>query len=339
MLPKVTLKEVAAQAGVSYQTVSKVLNHQVKASPETEQRIMQAVQELGYRPNQIARNMRAGRSHMIGFSWVSSSPERPNHIQDQFLTSMVEEAEQVGYHLLPFPFRDGDVQVESYRKLIDTGLVDGFVLASVDFNDPRITFLLERGFPFVAFGRSNPELDFPYVDVDGTDGTRQEVEYLISRGHSAIAVLAWPESSRVGGDRLKGYFKAMQSAGLEINPEWVNRRGDSTFDSGRQITLELLQIPTAYRPTAIVALNDQQATGAIFAAQSAGLQVGRNISIVGFDDAPMAQYLQPPLTTIRQPIKLAGRKCVELLVNLMRGIQPEERQILLKPELILRASA
>ena len=338
MSPQVTLKEVAARAGVSYQTVSKVLNKQVKASPETEQRIMQAVQDLGYRPNQIARNMRVGRSHMIGFSWVSSSPERPNHIQDQFLTSMIEEAEKVGYHLLPFPFRGGD-DIEGYRKLIDTGLVDGFVLASVDFNDPRIMFLLERGFPFVAFGHSNPELDFPYVDVDGTDGTCQEVEHLILRGHRAIAVLAWPESSRVGSDRLKGYYKAMQSAGLEINPEWVNRRGDSTFEAGYPITLELLRLPKAFRPTAIVALNDQQAIGAISAAQSVGLQVGKDISIVGFDDAPMAQYLQPPLTTIRQPIRLAGRKCVELLVNLVRGIQLEERHILLKPELILRASA
>jgi len=339
MAPPVTLKAVAARAGVSYQTVSKVLNKQVKASPETERRIMQAVQELGYRPNQIARNMRAGRSHMIGFSWASSPPDRPNHVQDQFLTSMVEEVEQVGYHLLPFPFRDGAVQIEDYRKLIDTGLVDGFVLTSIDFNDPRINFLLDRNFPFVGFGRSNPELDFPYVDVDGTDGTCQEVEYLISRGHRAIAVLAWQESSRVGGDRLRGYFKAMQLAGLEVDPEWVRRHGDGTFESGQKVALELLQLPPTQRPTAIVALNDQQATGAISAAQSLGFQVGQNISIVGFDDAPLAQFLQPPLTTIRQPIRLAGRKCVELLIRLIRSEPLQERQILLKPELILRASA
>jgi DNA-binding LacI/PurR family transcriptional regulator len=339
MPEKVTLKEVAVRAGVSYQTVSKVLNQQVKASQQTYDRIMQAVEELGYRPNQIARNMRAGHSRMIGFSWVSSSPDRPNHIQDQFLTSMVEEAEEVGYHLLPFPFREGKVQVEGYRKLIDAGLVDGFVLASVDLDDPRIMFLLERSFPFVAFGRSNPEWDFPYVDVDGTLGTHQVVEHLISRGHRAIAVLSWPETSRVGSDRIKGYFTAMNSAGLKIDPEWTWRIGESTYESGRKMTLEILKLPEEHRPTAIVALNDQQAIGAISAAQSLGLKVGEEIAIAGFDDAPMAQYLLPPLTTVRQPIRLAGRKCVELLVNIIQGTPIEDNKILLKPELIVRASA
>jgi len=104
-IKKITLKEVAAHAGVSYQTVSKVLNRQAQVSKETEQRILDAVRELGYRPNQIARNMRANRSHMIGYSWVPTAPNQANHILDQFLSSMVQEAEAAGYHLLPFPFR------------------------------------------------------------------------------------------------------------------------------------------------------------------------------------------------------------------------------------------
>src|SRR5574339_472690 len=161
---KVTLKEVALRAGVSYQTVSKVLNRQAQVSRETEQRITDAVQELGYRPNQIARNMRVMRSYMIGYSWVPTTPNQVNHILDQFLSSMVLEAEAAGYHLLPFPFREGDAHVEDYRELINTGRVDGFVLSSVNYNDPRISFLIEQNFPLVAFGRANPELDFPYVD-------------------------------------------------------------------------------------------------------------------------------------------------------------------------------
>ncbi|HLO18100.1 MAG TPA: LacI family DNA-binding transcriptional regulator, partial [Anaerolineales bacterium] len=103
MTSKVTLKEVAGRAGVSYQTVSKVLNRQAQVSKETEKRIMEAVRELGYRPNQIARNMRAKRSYMIGYSWVPTAPNQVNHILDQFLSSMVLEAEAAGYHLLPFP--------------------------------------------------------------------------------------------------------------------------------------------------------------------------------------------------------------------------------------------
>ena len=338
MSPKATLKQVATRAGVSYQTISKVLNDQVQVLPETRNRIMQAVEELGYRPNRFARNMRAGRSFMIGYSWVPTLPNQPNHILDQFLTSMVQEAEGAGYHLLPFPHRDDDQHVEDYRELIETGHVDGFVLSSVNFDDPRIVFLLKRGFPFVAFGRSNPDQDFPFVDVDGAAGVQQEVEYLISRGHSQIAVLAWPEDSRVGKDRMQGYKTAMQLAGLSINPIWIHR-GEGTFDFGFHATLELLQLPLPQQPTAIIAFNDTQAIGAMHAVQSQGLSVGKDIAIAGFDDAPMAQYLIPPLTTVRQPIRAAGHKCVELLVDLMQGIRPEEHQVLLKPELILRATA
>src|SRR6266508_986953 len=212
MTSKATLKQVATRAGVSYQTVSKVLNKQAQVSKETEKRIHEAVRELGYRPNQIARNMRDKRSFMIGYSWAQTSLNQVNHILGQFLTSMVREAEAAGYHLLPFPFREGDALVEGYRELIDTGRVDGFVLSSVNYNDPRINFLLERKIPFVAFGRSNPELDFPYVDVDGFDGVCQVMQYLILHGHQRIAVVAWPEDSRVGNERLRGYFDAMQAA-------------------------------------------------------------------------------------------------------------------------------
>lgn len=338
MSAKVTLKAVAAQAGVSYQTVSKVLNGQLQVSPETHQRILEAARQLGYRPNQIARNMRAGRSFMIGYSWVQTSPDQVNHILDQFLSSMVREAEAAGYHLLPFPFREGDAQVDAYRELIDTRRVDGFVLTSVDYNDPRIHFLLERGFPFVAFGRSNPELDFPWVDVDGAAGTRQAVEYLLSRGHRQIAALAWPESSRVGNDRLEGYFQAIRAAGLPLCPHCL-LRGEGTFEVGREMTLRLLDLPAAERPTALIALNDTMAIGAMYAARERGLEVGRDLAIIGFDDAPMVQYLYPPLTSIRQPIAQAGRKCVEMLVTLLEGKPLREPHVLLAPRLILRASA
>jgi len=334
---QITLKQVAARAGVSYQTVSKVLNQKIQVSDETQKRIMEAVQDLGYRPNQIARNMRAKRSFMIGYSWVQTSPDQVNHILDQFLSSMVREAEAAGYHLLPFPFREGQAQVDDYRELIDTGRVDGFVLSSVNYNDPRINFLLERKVPFVAFGRSNPELDFPYVDVDGADGLWQAMQHLLANGHRRIAAIAWPEDSRVGNERMRGYFQAMQSAGIEIRPGWIER-GEGSYEFGREAALRLFELPDVERPTAIVSLNDTQAIGALHVARERGLEVGRDVAIVGFDDAPMSQYIQPALTTIRQPIGEAGRKCVEILVALMERSKAQETQVLLKPRLMVRAS-
>jgi DNA-binding LacI/PurR family transcriptional regulator len=336
MSPQVTLKSVASRAGVSYQTVSKVLNGQIQVAPETRERILKAADELGYRPNQIARNMRTQRSLMIGYSWLPSSPDQVNQILDQFLTSMVDEAEAAGYHLLPFPFRSG--HVNDYRELIDTGRVDGFVISSVEYDDQRVSFLLERKFPFVAFGRSNPGLDFPYVDVDGTDGLRQATRYLIEHGYRQIGALAWPENSRVGNDRIAGFFEAMELAGLKVNPTWIER-GEGTFEFGYQAGLRLLSLPDVKRPTALVAMSDTMALGGIQAARELHLEVGRDLAIIGFDDSPMSQYLVPALTTVRQPIREAGRKCVELLVSLMKGEQLAARHILLSPTLITRASA
>ncbi len=334
----VTLKEVAARAGVSYQTVSKVLNRKVQVSKETEARIFQAVQDLGYRPNQLARNMRLQRSYMIGYSWERTSPDQVNHILDQFLSSMVEEAQATGYHLLPFPYRLGEEHINDYRELINTGRVDGFILSSINYHDPRISFLLARQFPFVAFGHSEPDLEYCYVDVDGASGIRQAVEYLIANGHHRIAAIAWPEDSRVGNERMGGYVDAMQAAKLSINPHWI-LRGEGDYDFGRAACQKLLTLEGSSRPTAIICLNDTQAIGAMHFMQEIGLQPGTDIAIIGFDDAPMTQFLQPPLTTIRQPIRIAGSKCIEMLVSLIEGNLLDERHVLLKPKLIVRASA
>ena len=336
MASQVTLKSVATRAGVSYQTVSKVLNGQIQVAPETRERILKAADELGYRPNQIARNMRTRRSHMIGYSWLPTSPDQINQILDQFLSSMVHEAEAAGYHLLPFPFRSG--HVDDYRELIDTGRVDGFVISSVEYDDPRISFLMERKFPFVSFGRSNPGCEFPYVDVDGAAGLNMATCHLIEQGHRRIGALAWPEDSRVGNDRLAGFFLAMESAGLKVNPELI-RRGEGTFEFGFQAGMSLLASPTKKRPTALVTMSDTMAIGVMHAAREHRLEIGRDIAIVGFDDAPMSQYLFPALTTVRQPIREAGRKCVEILVSLMKGEEPAEKHVLLSPTLIARSSA
>jgi DNA-binding LacI/PurR family transcriptional regulator len=197
---------------------------------------------------------------------------------------------------------------------------------------------MERNFPFVAFGRSNPGLDFPYVDIDGTDGFRKATNYLIERGHQRIGALAWPEDSRVGNDRIAGFFEAMKSAGLEIESKWIER-GEGTFDFGYQASRRLLGLPAKERPTAMIAMSDTMAIGGIHAANEHHLEVGRDIAIIGFDDAPMSQYLFPALTTVRQPIREAGRKCVEVLVSLLKGEEQAEYHILLPPTLITRASA
>jgi DNA-binding LacI/PurR family transcriptional regulator len=225
-----------------------------------------------------------------------------------------------------------------YRELIDAGKVDGFVLTSVNYHDPRVSFLLERKFPFVAFGRSDEAVDLPYVDVDGAAGLRQAVEHLITKGHRRIAVLAWPEGSRVGDERLHGYTAALRAAGLPIDLDLI-ARGEGNFDFARATTERWLVREADRRPTGIVAFNDAMAVGAAHAAQAQGLTIGRDLAIIGFDDAPIAQYFLPPLTSIRQPIREAGHKCVEMLVALLEGKPLAEKHFLLTPELVVRQSS
>ena len=338
MTYKHTLKEVAARAGVSYQTVSKVLNGQAQVSNETRQRIMDAVHELRYRPNQVARNMRARRSRMIGYSWTETLPSHDHHFVDQFLSSIVHKAEILDYYLLLFPFRDGAAQVDDYGELFYTGRVDGFILSNVNHDDQRIRFLVEHKISFVAFGRSNLELDFPHVDVDSADGIRQVMQHLISRGHRRIAVIELPEDSHLGNERLRGFFESMEANGLEVRAAWI-RHGEGTYEFGYEAASGMIELPASERPTAIVTSNDTQAIAVFQAAREHGLEMPRDIAVVGFGDEPVSRYLCPSLTTISLPISDSGRKCIEILITSMEGEQPEERHILLQPKLIVRDSA
>ncbi len=325
---------------MSYQTVSKVINHQVQVSRDTEERIWQVVQELGYRPNYTARSLRSQRSYTLGYSWPTAPPDQANPILDQFLQSMFMAAEERGYYLLCFPYHaDRARQLATYGELIDTGRVDGFIMSSVEYNDPRVLFLTERNFPFVAFGRYNPELDFPWIDVDGAAGIQMAVSHLLEMGFTRIAALAWPETSRVGNNRMEGYFNALQAAGITPNPHWI-RRGEGRYTFGYKATRELLNLPEAERPNALITLNDPMAIGAMQAVRDRGLTVGADFAIAGFDDAPMVQYLDPPLTSVRQPIWEVGQQIIPMLLQFLElGKPPTPSEILVTPRLVVRASS
>jgi DNA-binding LacI/PurR family transcriptional regulator len=336
---RVTLKEVAIDAGVSYQTVSKVINKQVRISPETEERIWDAIRKLGYHPNYTARSLRYQRAFTIGYSWPLSSRDQPNPIHDQFLQSMLQAAEKLGYYLLTFPYHtDLTNRLATYSELINSGRVDGFVLSGIEYNDPRVQLLQKEGFPFVGFGRSNPDIDFPWIDVNGDHGIEQAVNHLLELGHRRIAALAWPESSRVGNNRMEGYMTALRMAGITPDPRWI-ARGEGKYATGYQKTSDLLDLPQDIRPTALIALNDAMAVGALWAVKNRGLLVGQDFSITGFDDVPMVQYLDPPLTSVRQPVWEVGEQIIPLLLDFINnGFSMETMEILVEPTLIVRSS-
>lgn len=336
-MPKnITLKDIAKRAGVSYQTVSKVIHNQIQVTAEVRSRIEAAIEELDYRPNVAAQNLRTQSSHLIGYSWQLE--DRYSPVLEQFQHSVVESAENFGYHILLFPQHADRDLYTTYAELIRTKRVDGFIISSVEYNDPRVAALEHLNVPFVSFGRSRENEHSPFVDVDGQAGSKAAVQHLIKQGHQRIAILAWPESSRVGAERLAGYWEAMKEAALPIDPEWI-MRGRGEIDYGYEAANKLLDLPPQRRPTAIVAIMDTIAIGVMQAAETCGYSIGRDLAVVGFDDMAVAHYVKPGLTTLRQPIKEVGKRVTQLLINLLKGEVPAEKHILLPPELIIRDSS
>lgn len=334
-----TIRDVAEEAGVSIATVSYVLNDTGAVSQSTRQRVMGAVKKLNYRPSILAQGLRARKSRIIGYTWRPVPANQLNPILDQFMHHMTLEAARHGYHVLTFPesAAASHDEIAMYEDMMATGRVDGFILSSTNVDDRRIEHLLDEGFPFVAFGRSNPDWEFPWVDVDGQDGVRQAMEHLLALDHQRIACLAWPEDSLTGQHRLEGYRAALEEAGITIHPDCIARIAND-YQLAYQASQRWLGMPDGRRPTAIVAFADPMAAGAMNAVAHAGLDVGRDVAVVGFDDAPFCEYLRPPLTSVRQPIAQVAERMVGMLIRLVRGERPELAQVLLEPQLIVRDS-
>ena len=333
-MSRVTLKDVAKKADVSYQTVSKVVNGKAFVTEATEARIWDAIRELDYQPNIAARNLRKQSSNMIGFSW--SPGDALNPIIDRFLYSITKQMRQEGYYILMFP-RDIS-HGGSFRDLYQTKQVSGYILTSTNHNDERVAELLEQEIPFASFGRANDAWNFNWVDIDGKHGIDLVMDHLIANGHRKIALFTWPEGSQAGEAREAGYFGKLAANGIAINSEYVWRI-DGSVESGYLAAQELVRKDAADRPTAIVCVNDMIAIGAMNCITAVGLEVGKDLAVTGFDNVPMTEFLNPPLTTVQQPIEEAGKLVADMMLAQLGRKKVEPKQTLLLPELVIRSSA
>jgi DNA-binding LacI/PurR family transcriptional regulator len=327
----VTISDVAAAAGVSRQTVSNVLNTPERVAPDTAARVRHAIDELGYRPNRVAQNLRERASRLIGFK-INTASGLSNFL-DRFLHALADAAGKAGYHLLLFTPATVAEELAAYEDLIRTGRVDGFVLADVRFKDQRLPWFTQRGIPFACFGRPWGHEDgrFPWVDVDGRYGTAQAVDYLVSRGHRRIAYLGWPEGTGFGDERKAGWQEAMRRHGLEDQGSSQTCAHDITAAS--MVAERLLTQPDP--PTAFVCGSD---TYAVAARLAAGLGIAGlpSAEVVGFDDSPAATLASLPMSSVRQPIEEVAHRIVDLLIEQLQGSGPPSQGVLLRPALVPR---
>ncbi len=329
----VTLKDIANRVGLSVTTVSRALNDYDDVSPATKALIRRVAQEMGYRPDATAQKLQKGRTDTIGFVIPTFGPRFSDPFFSEFLAGLGNQASEENFDVLVSTRAPGPEEDEAYRRLVESRRVDGLIIVRTRHHDPRIAYLADQRFPFCAFGRSDLGVDFPYVDVDGTQGLREAVGYLVGLGHRRIGYIAAPGNLMFNTFRLQGYRQGLEEHGIPFEPDLVVE-GDLTERGGFQAAQKLL----ARHPTAILAGNDLTALGAIRAAQEAGLEVGRDISVIGFDDIPLAEHTHPPLTTLRQPIYQIGKTVCRMLLQVIRGEPVPDGHVILSPELVIRQS-
>ena len=322
---RVRLRDVAAVAGVDPSVVSRVLSGDGRLSirPETRERVLEAAARLDYRPNRAARTLKTARTMALGMV----VPDLANPAFSLIALGAEERAASVGYALVV-------IRGSVHDRLGDLeGRVDGLLVAAatsdVDYQRERF-----GGLPAVLVNRREPG-EIPSAIVDDEAGSALAVGHLIELGHRRIGHVAGPQNSDTGRRRLAGYRHALAAAGLPADPMLV---AESAFDeaaadeaAGRLLSLDA-------RPTALFAANIRIAIGALSAAHRLGVRVPDELSVVGFDDVPLAGYLAPPLTTVRMPLEELGRRAVDSLLEEIGGGHAENVTVAIPPQLVLRAS-
>lgn len=331
----VSIKDIAKRVNRSITTVSRALNDYDDVSPETKQLILETAKEMGYSPNTFAQRLQKQKSETIGLIMPTFSPRFSDPFFSELLAGIGNKAADLGFDLLVSTRSPGPEEIETYKKLIEGRRVDGVIVVRTRKQDARIDYLLENGFPFVAFGRSDSEKSFSYVDEDGYYGMQLIADHLADLNHHIIGCLTPNAELAFTQKRLDGLREGLAERGIHLQDKHI-KMGDLTQRSGYELGGALLDLPQ--KPTAIAACNDLMAYGAMSAAQERGLVVGKDISITGFDDIPMSAYSHPALTTINQPVYQIGGMVCEMLIQFIRNEIRELQQVLLKPELVIRQS-
>lgn len=331
---RVTLADVAKLAGVSPKTVSRVINGEKYVAYETAERVRRALAQVQYVPNSPARSLSRGRAGMLGIciGWELSSA-----FAGRLVDEILECASKAGYGLMLFANTAADVErlVGAYKG----GQIEGVILGSVPGEAPIVVERLKScGLPYVVIHPSDvlSHAHTSTVRVDDAQGVRKATEYLLHLGHRAVAFLGAKRDAVWAHERLEGYKRALLEADIQIEPRWIYLSPDLPLRVGYQGALEILS--KAPEVTALVCATDEIAIGALSAAWQRGRHVPEDLSLVGFDDVPVASVVTPPLTTVRQPFEALAQTAFDLLLERLDDSAVQPQCVVLPTELIVRES-
>jgi LacI family transcriptional regulator len=327
---RVTIRDVAARAGVSVATVSKVINSRYGVAASTSARVQAVIEELGYEASLVAQSLRNHRTNVIGILVLDLEP---------FSTELLKGAADIirgsGFELVIYSAGGHADERQGwerrYLSRLSGTLIDGAILVTPTVVD------VNYGSPVVAIDPQAGQSDLPAVDSDSLHGARLATGHLLDLGHRRIAMLTGRPDLKSAQLREQGYRQAMSQAEVTVDDSLVLVGGyDAGVSHGQ--ARQLLTVPGPRRPTAIFAANDMSALATLEVAAELGLRVPQDLSVVGFDNIPESLLCSPPLTTVNQPVRQMGQRSIELLIRLIRGETPEVTHITLATELVVRQS-
>jgi len=325
-----TIRDVAEEAGVSIATVSRVLNKQVSVSPATRVKVEKAIEQLNYQPNYLGRNLRRAETKIILVIL--------QNISNPFYSKVVEGIEDLGhkhgYNIMICNTDSESERERSYLDLLVNRLVDGVILMEPEINSQELS-QIGNDFPVVQCCEYIEGTDVPHISIDNVEAGYTAINHLIKLGHTRIGMISGYNRLLSAMQREEGYKQALKDAGLEYIQDLI-KYGSYGFTGGLRATKELLQMKNT--PTAIFAISDITAIGAIRAIKEEGLKIPEDIAVVGFDNTSIASMYDPQVTTISQPRYDLGKISMEMLLDLINKEPVTLREVYLEHELIIRES-
>ena len=331
----VTLNTLARELGLAKSTVSRALNGYPDIAEQTRELVRSTADRCGYRPSSMARNLKRGRVDTVGVVLTGEGPDIASPFFVQFLRGVTRALDREGLDLLVATAPGPGRWRETYDRLIASRKVDGFIVTRTETRDPRIHYLRQRGVPFVSHGRTENPSQYAWFDMDNRRAFAEATERLAALGHRRIGFIAAKGAFNFARERLAGYRTTRDALGLDDDRALIRRAGLQPADGWAAAeALMALERP----PTALICIRDAVAIGAARALGAQGLKVGRDVSVIGYDDVPHAEFMDPPLTTFSQESETAGTRVAEMLLGLMRGRRAKDLQELRPAKLIPRAS-
>jgi LacI family transcriptional regulator len=329
----ITIKDVARRANVSIATVSRVINNKSDGvSDETRKEVLKVASDLGYYPNRVARGLVTNKTNILGLIL----PDITNPFFPSIVRGVEDTANKYGYNIILCNTDNSSEKEKTYIKILKENKVDGIICTSVaGSNDDSFKLSPNDKIPFVWLDRNLRETKAPMVYTDGVYGMCQIVDYIIKQGHKKIAYISGPKLNFSAEQRFKGYLKAINEAEIDVNNDLI-KEGNYQIQDGNKCMMDIIESGEEF--TAVVCANDLMAIGAIEALKSRGIRIPYDVSVTGYDDITISSITYPKLTTVAQPIYEMGCLAVDLLIKLIGGETIEKKEVVLKPELVIRES-